>query len=316
MSRFVSLAGNEVSELAVRAAEDGRFSRGRALFRKGSVADLSVSEGSIVASVRGSGGDLYEATIGTAAAPPGVVRQVSQAQDPEHQRSLDELIDDGLEICPRDIDLVFGCNCADWDEACKHVVAAILAFADRVDLDESELLRWRGIDLTALADNESTGDADTSTDGHPLDRVEAEAATDEASLQPRRWRPRRPGPSTGRAAEPSSGLADEHGADKPSVDGDGQQTGDRTATLSELEALLGDTVMRVPSSDDSQTEERPIDPGLAAFLGAGTTIEPVDVSTIPTPAPLFADAQLGPLADLGPALADALATVMARTDRF
>ena len=47
--------------------------------------------------------------------------------------------------------------------------------------------------------------------------------------------------------------------------------------------------------------------------GAGpATLDPVDVSEIAAPAQLFVDVQLGPLADLGPELAKAVATIIAR----
>lgn len=299
MSRFVSLAGAQVAELADRSAEAGRLSRGRTLFRKGSVSDLSVSEGSIIASVRGSEGDEYETTIGTALAPPGVIRQLGQAQDPENHRSIEDLIDDGLEICPRDMDLAFGCDCADWDEPCKHVVAVILAFADRVDLDESELLRWRGIDLSVLE----------RTTAEPQPEVQPKPAA-----TPRHRLRRRSEPESGDESSENENPDVDHGAVGEEVDGD------RTAKLSELEALLGNTVMRVPPTGDDNASDpdaapivASIDPAMAKFLGVGTTITPVDVSEIPAPAPLFADVQLGPLADLGPELATAVAAIIAKT---
>lgn len=297
MSRFVSLAGSQVAELADRAAEAGRLSRGRTLFRKGSVADLSVSEGSIIASVRGSSGDMYETTVGTALAPPGVVRQLGQARDPENPRSIEDLIGEGLEICPRDLDLVFGCDCADWDEPCKHVVAVILAFADRVDLDEAELLLWRGIDPTISR----VGDGTVQLPEPPTERRPG-----------RRWR--RPETSSDPGSDPSKRAAP-HDKDGHESGNSSDEDGDRSATLTELEALLGDTVMRVPSSEDpgSDRVEDQLDPTMAAFLGIGMTIEPIDVSEIPAPAPLFTEVHLGPLADLGPELAKALATIVART---
>lgn len=263
MSRFVSVAGERVAELAERCADDGRFSRGRTLFRKGSVSDLAIVEGSVLASVLGSGGHEYETTVSTALASPGVMRQVAQSFDPANPLGIDELIGDGIEICPGEIDLAFACDCPDWDEACKHVVAVMLAFADRVDLDETELLRWRGVDLS------NTGSS-------------AEAA--------------RPAPASEQKA--------------------------RTAKLSELQTLLGDTAMRARASNDTASgdpasQDRStsvIEPALAEFLGIDMMLEPIDVSNIAAPAPLFPDAQLGPLADLGPELANALAIISQRLD--
>ena len=295
MSRFVTSLGEQVAELAELAADEGRLSRGRTLFRKGSVSDLSVIEGSVIAGVRGSEGDEYETTIGTALATPGVTRQIAQGQDPENPRTIDDLVAEGLEVCPREIDLTFSCDCADWEEPCKHVVAVLLAFADRVDLDEHELLHWRGVDLTALRNEAPAVQARPG----PTQRPRSEAETEG---------PRRSRPTAGvRASPPSPPISQAESA--PAVD-----PADRTARLSELEALLGDTVMRVPTGDPGGAQPPPtsLDPTLAQFLGVGTTLDPLDLSRIGQPAPLFANVQLGPLGDLGPELADAMAIIMAR----
>ncbi len=306
MSRFVSLAGEHVAELADRCAEAGRLSRGRALFRKGAVSDLSIIQGSVIASVRGSHGDDYDTTIGTALAPPGIIRQIAQAHDRGDRRSIDDLIDDGLDVCPREMDLAFACDCADWDEPCKHVVAVLLAFADRVDLDEAELLRWRGIDRSGSV---NAGSEVRSRSGSPR-RIRP--AT-EPKPQPRSRaaaEPQSPTQSQSRSQSPTQSRS--RSADRTPVD----EPGDRTAKLSELEALLGDTVMRVSTTDGSDPEPpaSTLEPALADFLGVGITLDPVDVSEIAAPAPLYADVQLGPLADLGPELAKALATISARLE--
>lgn len=275
MSRFLSRAGERIAELAEQSADEGRLSRGRALFRKGSVSELVITEGSVTASVRGSQGDRYETTISTALAPPGVRRQV--ADRGAGGRRVDELLDDGIDVCPGEIDLAFDCDCADWDEPCKHVVAVLLAFADRVDLDEAQLLHWRGLD------SEQTADVEPGP-GEP-DVVAPPAATEP--------RPKRPGPAPGH--EPP-------------------ETEDRAARLSRLESLLGDTAMRVPAAENAGAGPAPaaLEPALAAFLGVGRAIEPIELADVTEPAPLFPTLELGPLADLGPALAQALAIVAER----
>lgn len=286
MSRFLTRAGEEVAELADLSADEGRLSRGRALFRKGSVSGLSITEGSVTATVRGSQGDRYEATIHTALAPPGVRREVADGS--RDGRSVDDLIDDGIDVCPREIDLAFVCDCPDWDEPCKHVVAVFLAFADRVDLDETELLRWRGIDSSAASGAASPA-------GSGLGNEEPDVASRPAA-QPRASR--RPTPTERGGAD---GMAD---------------AGDRTAKLSELQSLLGDTALRVPKGHDSENGPPPstLEPALAAFLGVDTELVPVDVSGIAAVTPLFASVELGPLADLGPELAKALAIITACLD--
>lgn len=292
MSRFSTRAGARLAELAELATEAGRLSRGRALFRKGSVSDLFVTEGSVIASVRGSKGDDYETSVRAALASPGVRRQVADGR--RDRRDVDDLIDDGVDVCPREIDLAFACDCADWDEPCKHAAAVLLALADRVDLDEAELLRWRGIELsdgpgTAPAE-ERSGDRRSANEepGSEERQVRTRSATG----------PRMSTPPT----SPGSGAV---------TDPD-----DRTARLSRLESLLGDTVMRASAIDGAEIEPAPsaLAPALAEFLGVGQELDPVDLHGAPDVAPLFAGIELGPLADLGPELATALAIITARLE--
>lgn len=288
MSRFISVTGRSVAELAARTSEDGRLSRGRALFRKGAVSDLTISEGSVTASVRGSQGDDYAVGIGTSPAPPGVARQVAQAI--AEGQTIDSLTDEGIDVCPRDIDLGFSCECADWDEPCKHVVAALLAFADRVDLDAGELLRWRAIDPNQPADDSGpTPSAPAAADA--TDTTDTADIAEEAARHRSREASTRPG------SDPD-----------PPFD----EARERSERLSDLKALLGGTAMR-PSRYRGRDEERerpkPISAELSSFLGVGHTVEAPVVSTIVSPPPLFAELQLGPLADLGHELAAALTAV-------
>ncbi len=301
MSRFVSTLGEQVAELTERAAEAGRLSRGRTLFRKGSVSDLSIMEGSLIASVRGSEGDEYETTVGTAPAPPGVTRQIVQAQDSQSSRSVDDLAAEGLDVCPREIDLAFGCDCADWEEPCKHVVAVLLAFADRVDLDEAELLRWRGIDLAGPVGEQPEPQRRSTvvrrSGQAPRSRSGAKSET---------------APGSRRPVEPSA--ARREGSEPPTGSDPAEDPVDRTARLSELQALLGDTAMQVSTDEpgDGRSAAPSLDPAFLRFLGVGATLDPIDVSEINVPAPLFADVQLGPLGDLGPELATALSIIRDR----
>lgn len=277
MSRFLTLAGARLSELAELSADEGRFSRGRALFRKGSVADLVIAEGSVTASVRGSGGDLYETTIATAAAPPGVRRQVADGL--RDGRGVDELIDDGVAVCPGEIDVVLDCDCPDWDELCKHVVAVLLALADRVDLDETELLRWRGLG--------SPPGPITSPEAGPPGGAVVPGATPRRTSAPRR-------PAHSNPAAPSEQPDDQ----------------DRAARLARLKSLLGDTSVRVRDEGGPAASAEPsdpvLDPAVAAFLGVGSDIDVPDVGGLVANAPLFSGVEHGPLAQLGPELAAAM----------
>lgn len=144
MSRHHTPAGQQVAELAAKTADAGRLARGRTLFRKGAVRDLFIDGTSIIATVRGSQGDEYSTSVATSPAPPGVIREVGEAA--ADNRTVNELIELGVQVLPRDIDLVFDCSCADWEEPCKHTLAVLLAFADHAEGDPNEILVWRGIE--------------------------------------------------------------------------------------------------------------------------------------------------------------------------
>jgi hypothetical protein len=169
MNRFVSLAGERIGDLIGHVAESGRLARGRALFRKGAVLDLSVTSGTLLAEVRGSTGGSYETTVAASLATPGVIREVADGYDPRDRRSIDHLLHDGVQITPRVTDLAFSCTCADWEEPCKHAIAVLFAFADRVDLDEVELLRWRGIDYSTPSASTTDDEPDDLLDREPDD---------------------------------------------------------------------------------------------------------------------------------------------------
>lgn len=175
MNRFVTLAGERIGDLIGHAVESGRLVRGRALFRKGSVSELTVTSGQISAVVQGSTGTPYDTTVAASLAAPGVIREVAEGYDPEDRHCLDDLIDDGVHIVPRLIDLAYSCSCSDWDDPCKHAAAVLFAFADRVDLDEVELLRWRGIDYSTSS---GEGASEALDEAEPADSSERAAAVD------------------------------------------------------------------------------------------------------------------------------------------
>jgi hypothetical protein len=306
MSRLVSAAAQRLADLADDCTDDGRWSRGRTLFRKGAVGELSVEDGSVTATVRGSGGDLYSVSVGTAAAPPGVSRQVAQAVESAGSLSLaevvDRLVDGGVDVCPRHIDLVFDCDCADWEEACKHVVATLLAFADRVDLDEVQVLRWRGLDPTPPA-------AKPEPDRSTPDRARGEGGDSNG------------GDGAGNARKRGATEKTAHRTDNGPAADNTTDDDDRAATLTELQALLGDTAVQASVDGDASSLEKvpsTLDPALAQFLGldeidrAPALSHPIEVNSLTAPTPLFADVQLGPLVDLGPELAHAITIIQTR----
>jgi hypothetical protein len=124
------LATTMLEVLAAGSADSARFQRGRAYARDGAVVVLHISPGRLEAEVAGSRSHGYEVTIDTVLAPgaPVDVSNTPAALMP---------------IVPEADDLRYSCTCPDWEEPCKHAIAALLAFAAEVG-DRPELLRiWR-----------------------------------------------------------------------------------------------------------------------------------------------------------------------------
>src|SRR5450759_446419 len=147
---------------------ENRVPRGRTYVRNGSVLDLQIAKGEVVAMVAGSSLYKIKITIApvTAARWKAICRDCAGAID-----SLVELLQgrlakgvmdrvcregDGLFPSPKEIKL--SCSCPDWADMCKHVAAALYGVGARLDekprllfvlrgVDEKELLASAGQDL-------------------------------------------------------------------------------------------------------------------------------------------------------------------------
>lgn len=130
------LAGTMVDVLVAELAEPGRLRRGRALAQQGAVVSLDVEPGLIVAAVQGSERDPYAVTARVATiAPPAAGGRLT-------------------ELVPHRRQVRFECSCPDDDVPCKHAVATMTRFTQRMSYDPSLFLRWRtGADAPLAADD-------------------------------------------------------------------------------------------------------------------------------------------------------------------
>lgn len=140
-----------------------RIPRGRTYVRNGSVLDLQIAKGEIVARVAGS--SLYKIKITIAPVKAAhwkaICRDCAGAID-----SLVELLQgrlakgimdrvcregDGLFPSPEEIKL--SCSCPDWADMCKHVAAALYGVGARLDEKPQLLFVLRGVDENELLAN-------------------------------------------------------------------------------------------------------------------------------------------------------------------
>src|SRR5437660_1136326 len=146
-----------------------RLPRGRTYVRNGSVVDLQIAKGEVLAFVAGS--ELYKIKIGIVPVKPSRWKSICQ----DCAGSIDSLVEllqgrlakgvmdrvcregDGLFPSPDEIKL--SCSCPDWADMCKHVAAALYGVGARLDqkpqllfvlrgVDENELIAGAGEDLT------------------------------------------------------------------------------------------------------------------------------------------------------------------------
>ena len=146
---------------------ENRLPRGRTYVRNGSVLDLQIAKGEVVAMVSGS--ELY--TIKIAIAPVAVTRW--QAICSDCSGSIDSLVEllqgklakgvmervcrqgDGLFPAPGEIKLA--CSCPDWADMCKHVAAVLYGVGARLDESPEMLFVLRGVDEKDLVAGASGG---------------------------------------------------------------------------------------------------------------------------------------------------------------
>ena len=152
-----------------------RLPRGRTYVRNGSVVDLQIAKGEVLAFVSGS--ELYKIKIGIAPVKAsqwkGIYRDCAGSVD-----SLVELLQgrlakgvmervcregDGLFPSPNDIDL--SCSCPDWADMCKHVAAVLYGVGARLDEEPRLLFVLRGVDEQDLIT--SAGEDVSLTKGVP-----------------------------------------------------------------------------------------------------------------------------------------------------
>lgn len=142
-----------------------RLPRGRAYVRNGSVVDLQISAGKVVARVSGS--QLYTIEIKVKPLPASRWKTI-QSECAGQIDSLIELLqgklssavmrvvtqpERGLFPAPKEIEL--DCSCPDWADLCKHVAASLYGVGARLDQNPALLFLLRGVDPADLINKAS-----------------------------------------------------------------------------------------------------------------------------------------------------------------
>jgi uncharacterized Zn finger protein len=141
---------------------ENRLPRGRTYVRNGSVIDLQIEPGKIIAMVSGS--EVYDVTIKINKLHPQRWKSV-RSQCAGQVGSLVELLqgrfdksvmtvlthrDKGLFPAPAEISM--NCSCPDWAGMCKHVAAVLYGVGSRLDHEPELLFVLRQVDHLELLD--------------------------------------------------------------------------------------------------------------------------------------------------------------------
>lgn len=128
------LAATMLSVTVASMGDPARFRRGRALQVEGAVQRLEIDAGTLRASVIGSRPDPYSVVISA----PTVERPTGPVGD---SSGVARSMIAGL--LPDKADILTSCSCPDFDDPCKHSMAALLAFAEQLTSQPRLLIEWR-----------------------------------------------------------------------------------------------------------------------------------------------------------------------------
>jgi uncharacterized Zn finger protein len=141
-----------------------RLPRGRTYVRNGSVVDLQVSPGAVIALVSGS--SLYHVEVKVTAVPKthwnavctdcaGAIDSVVELLEGRFSKAvMTRLCQEKTGLFPRPAEIKFKCSCPDWASMCKHVAAVLYGIGARLDERPELLFALRNVnqqDLIARA---------------------------------------------------------------------------------------------------------------------------------------------------------------------
>ena len=112
-----------IDVMVAELSDQGRLRRGRTLAQQGAVGPLTVAPGMVSAVVQGSRPEPYLTTA----------RVVLVAATGSRLASL----------VPSKREVRFSCSCPDDDLPCKHAIALMASFSERLAYDGSLFVRWR-----------------------------------------------------------------------------------------------------------------------------------------------------------------------------
>jgi hypothetical protein len=137
-----------------------RLPRGRTYVRNGSVVDLQIAPGEVLARVSGS--SLYTVRVKVAPVPRprwaslckacagGIDSLVELLQGRLSRPVMERICAERTGLFPSPAEIELDCSCPDWATMCKHVAAVLYGIGARLDAQPELLFELRGVDQKDL----------------------------------------------------------------------------------------------------------------------------------------------------------------------
>ncbi len=139
---------------------ENRLPRGRTYVRNGSVVDLQIERGQVLAMVSGS--ELYTIKIDIGTIPKArweaickdclgsVASLVELLQGKISKNVMERVCREGGGLFPSPREIKMRCSCPDWADMCKHTSAVLYGVGARFDAEPDFLFALRGVDRSEL----------------------------------------------------------------------------------------------------------------------------------------------------------------------
>jgi hypothetical protein len=147
------LASTLLSVAVAGMADPARFRRGKTYVAEHAVSRLEITPGQLVATVTGSRDQPYQVFV--------TVQQI-----PRVDSSPEALRTQLTRLTPEAGEMMVSCTCPDFDDPCKHAVAAILAFANELVARPELLVQWRCVATDEPASRAQVGARARTSERH------------------------------------------------------------------------------------------------------------------------------------------------------
>ena len=139
-----------------------RLERGKRYVRTGTVIDLKIQKGKIIARVQGTRKTPYRVEIRISPLTEkkceailercGKIETLERLLSGDFPDDMKELFQGEDGLFPQPSEISFQCSCPDWALMCKHVAAALYGVGARLDTNPALFFELRGIEIGRFVD--------------------------------------------------------------------------------------------------------------------------------------------------------------------